>query len=105
MIRVAVASLDEWLTAYNIPGIYGIDTRQVIKVIRAQLIRQHSTKTGSLISSISTTEQTKASDIKQNRFFPCSSIPKRQANRMIRNFCSMILRVLVHSTSMALCKK
>ncbi len=30
----AVKSLDEWLKEYNIPGIYGVDTRQVAKIIR-----------------------------------------------------------------------
>ena len=32
----AVKSLDEWLKEYNIPGIYGVDTRQVTKIIREQ---------------------------------------------------------------------
>ena len=30
----AVKSLDEWLKEYNIPGLYGVDTRQITKIIR-----------------------------------------------------------------------
>ena len=30
----AVKSLDEWLREYNVPAIYGIDTRQITKIIR-----------------------------------------------------------------------
>ena len=30
----AVKSLDEWLKEYNIPAIYGVDTRQITKIIR-----------------------------------------------------------------------
>ena len=30
----AVISLDEWLKAYDIPAIYGVDTRQITKIIR-----------------------------------------------------------------------
>ena len=30
----AEKSLDQWLKEYNIPGIYGIDTRQITKIIR-----------------------------------------------------------------------
>ncbi|MDR0940665.1 MAG: glutamine-hydrolyzing carbamoyl-phosphate synthase small subunit [Bacteroidales bacterium] len=30
----AEKSLDEWLKEYNVPGIYGVDTRQITKIIR-----------------------------------------------------------------------
>ena len=30
----AVKSLDEWLKEYNVPGVYGVDTRQITKIIR-----------------------------------------------------------------------
>jgi len=30
----AVKSLDEWLKEYNVPAIYGVDTRQITKIIR-----------------------------------------------------------------------
>lgn len=30
----AVKSLDQWLKEHNVPGIYGVDTRQITKVIR-----------------------------------------------------------------------
>ena len=30
----AVKSLDEWLREYNVPAIYGVDTRQITKIIR-----------------------------------------------------------------------
>ena len=30
----AVKSLDQWLKEYNIPGIYGVDTREITKIIR-----------------------------------------------------------------------
>ncbi|MCK5591544.1 MAG: carbamoyl-phosphate synthase (glutamine-hydrolyzing) small subunit, partial [Candidatus Pacebacteria bacterium] len=32
----AIKSLDEWLKEHNIPGIYGIDTRELTKVLREQ---------------------------------------------------------------------
>ena len=32
----AVKSLDEWLKEHNIPAIYGVDTRQITKIIREQ---------------------------------------------------------------------
>ena len=32
----AIKSLDEWLKEYDIPGIYGVDTRQITKIIREQ---------------------------------------------------------------------
>jgi len=32
----AIQSLDEWLKTYDIPAIYGVDTRQITKIIREQ---------------------------------------------------------------------
>ncbi len=32
----AEKSLDEWLKEHNVPGIYGVDTRQITKIIREQ---------------------------------------------------------------------
>ena len=32
----AVKSLDEWLKEYRIPGIFGVDTREITKILREQ---------------------------------------------------------------------
>ena len=36
----AAKSLDEWLKEYNVPGIYGVDTRQITKIIRERGVMQ-----------------------------------------------------------------
>jgi len=49
----AVKSLDQWLKENNVPGIYGIDTRQVTKIIREK---------GALLGKIVTEDNEEAAD-------------------------------------------
>ncbi|MFI3321342.1 MAG: glutamine-hydrolyzing carbamoyl-phosphate synthase small subunit [Rikenellaceae bacterium] len=41
----AVKSLDEWLKEYNIPAIYGVDTREITKILR-----EHGSVSGELVN-------------------------------------------------------
>lgn len=41
----AMQSLDEWLKEHNVPGIYGVDTREITKILR-----QHGSVSGEIIN-------------------------------------------------------